>query len=266
MSPENHAIRDRNVFRVIGKRTLTFFEEVGGVAILIKDIFLRLPRVFRSFHLTFEQMLSMGVNSLPLVLITSIFTGAVSSVQAAYQFSDYVPMRYLGTVVGKAVMIELGPVLTALVVAGRVGAGIAAELGTMKVTEQVDALETLALDPIRYLAVPRFMGGIIMLPVLTIFSDFVALLGGLGVAVFYLDVSSHTFLNGVKLFFHLRDLFGGLFKAFIFGGIIAIIGCYQGFRTRGGAEGVGTSTTRAVVLSAVLILIFDYIIATILFG
>jgi phospholipid/cholesterol/gamma-HCH transport system permease protein len=105
-----------------------------------------------------------------------------------------------------------------------------------------------------------------MLPVLTIFSDFVALLGGLGVAVFFLDVSSHTFLNGVKLFFHLKDLSGGLFKALVFGGIIAIIGCYQGFRTRGGAEGVGRSTTRAVVLSAVLILIFDYIIATLLFG
>ncbi len=266
MPVENHAIRNRNLFQAIGHRTLSFFEEVGSLALLIKDILVRLPRVFRSLHLTFEQMLSMGVNSLPLVLITSIFTGAVSSVQAAYQFSDYVPMRYLGTVVGKAVMIELGPVLTALVVAGRVGAGIAAELGTMKVTEQIDALETLALDPTRYLVVPRFVSGIVMLPVLTIFSDFVALLGGLGVAIFYLDVSSQTFLNGVKLFFHLRDLFGGLFKAFVFGGIISIIGCYQGFRTKGGAEGVGISTTRAVVLSAVLILIFDYIIATLLFG
>lgn len=266
MSAENHAIKDRNLFRAIGKRTLTFFEEVGGVALMIKDIFATLPKVFRSFHLTTEQMLSMGVNSLPLVLITSIFTGAVSSIQAAYQFSDYVPMRYLGTVVGKAVMIELGPVLTALVVAGRVGAGIAAELGTMKVTEQIDALETLALNPTRYLIVPRFVAGIIMLPVLTIFADFVALLGGLGVAVSFLDVSSHTFLNGVKFFFHLRDLFGGLFKALVFGGIISVIGCYQGFRTRGGAEGVGKSTTRAVVLSAVLILISDYIIASILFG
>lgn len=266
MPTPNQAIKDRNLLRAIGRKTLGFFEEVGGVAILIKNILFALPKVFRSFHLTTEQMLSMGVNSLPLVLITSIFTGAVSSVQAAYQFSDYVPMRYLGTAVGKAVIIELGPVLTALVVAGRVGAGIAAELGTMRVTEQIDALETLALDPTRYLVVPRFVSGIIMLPVLTIFSDFVALLGGLGVAVFFLNVSSHTFLNGVKLFFHPIDLFGGLFKALVFGGTIAIIGCYQGFRTRGGAEGVGRSTTRAVVLSAVLILIFDYVIATLLFG
>lgn len=266
MPPNSHAIKDRNLLRVIGNKTLFFFEEVGAVAMMIKDIFAKLPKVFRSFHLTTEQMLSMGVNSLPLVLITSIFTGAVSSVQAAYQFSDYVPMRYLGTVVGKAVMIELGPVLTALVVAGRVGAGIAAELGTMRVTEQIDALETLAVNPTRYLIVPRFVSGIIMLPILTIFSDFVALLGGLGVAVSFLDVSSNTFLNGVKVFFQLKDLFGGLFKALVFGGIIAIIGCYQGFKTRGGAEGVGRSTTRAVVLSAVLILIFDYIIATIFFG
>lgn len=266
MPPHKRAVKDRNLIRLIGSKTLTFFEEVGEVAILIKNTLFTLPKVFRSFHLTTEQMLSMGVNSLPLVLITSIFTGAVSSVQAAYQFSDYVPMRYLGTAVGKAVIIELGPVLTALVVAGRVGAGIAAELGTMKVTEQVDALETLALDPIRYLVVPRFVSGLIMLPVLTIFSDFVALLGGLGVAVLFLDVSSHTFLGGVKLFFHLRDLFGGLIKAVAFGGIIATIGCYQGFKTRGGAEGVGRSTTRAVVISAVLILIFDYIIASLFFA
>lgn len=208
----------------------------------------------------------MGVNSLPLVLVTSIFTGGVSAVQAAYQFSDYVPMRYLGTAVGKAVVIELGPVLTALVVAGRVGASIAAEIGTMKVTEQIDALETLALDPVRYLVVPRFVAGFFMLPILVIFSDFIAILGGLAVSTFFLGLSSYTFLNGLKMFFHLSDVFGGLIKAFVFGGIIAIIGCYQGFKTEGGAEGVGRSTTRAVVLASVLILISDYIIASILFG
>ena len=208
----------------------------------------------------------MGVNSLPLVLVTSIFTGGVSAVQAAYQFSDYVPMRYLGTAVGKAVVIELGPVLTALVVAGRVGASIAAEIGTMKVTEQIDALETLALDPVRYLVVPRFVAGFFMLPILVIFSDFIAILGGLAVSTFFLGLSSYTFLNGLKMFFHLSDVFGGLIKAFVFGSIIAIIGCYQGFKTEGGAEGVGRSTTRAVVLASVLILISDYIIASILFG
>jgi len=234
--------------------------------LLFKNIVVNLPAAFRRVRLVFEQMLAMGVNSLPLVLVTSVFTGGVSAVQAAYQFSDYVPMRYLGTAVGKAVVIELGPVLTALVVAGRVGASIAAELGTMKVTEQIDALETLALDPVRYLVVPRFVAGFSMLPVLVIFSDFIAILGGLAVSVFFLGISSYTFLNGLKMFFHLSDVFGGLVKALVFGGIIAVIGCYQGFRTEGGAEGVGKSTTRAVVLSSVLILISDYIIASLLFG
>src|SRR3989337_718634 len=156
----------RNPFRVVGRKTTLFFEDLGGIALLIKNILLELPGSFKRFHLTTEQMLFMGVNSLPLILVTSIFTGGVASVQGAYMFSDYVPMRYLGTAVGKTVIMELGPVLTALVVAGRVGAAIAAELGTMKVTEQIDALETLALDPIRFLVVPRFLSGLGMLPVL----------------------------------------------------------------------------------------------------
>jgi len=250
----------------IGSKVIGFLADIGGVAILLKEILFSLPRLFKNFHLTTEQMVFIGVNSLPLIIFVSIFTGAVSSVQAAYQFHNYVPMRYLGTAVGKAVVIELGPVLTALVVSGRVGAAIAAELGTMKVTEQIDALETLAIDPIHYLVVPRFIAGITMLPILVLFSDLVAILGALVVAVVFVDVSAHTFLNGLKMFFHLSDLFAGLFKAFIFGGIIATIGCYQGFKTTGGAEGVGTSTTRAVVISSVLILVADYVIASFLFG
>jgi phospholipid/cholesterol/gamma-HCH transport system permease protein len=259
-------LKMKNPFRVVGKKTTLFFEDIGGFSILIKNILLSLPGSFKKFHLTVEQMLFMGVNSLPLILVTSIFTGGVASVQAAYMFSDYVPMRYLGTAVGKSVIMELGPVLTALVVAGRVGASIAAELGTMKVTEQIDALETLALDPVKYLVTPRFISGIIMLPILTIFSDFIAILGGLLVSVVFLNVSSYTFLNGLKLFFHMRDLWAGLLKAFVFGGIISLVGCYQGFKTEGGAEGVGRSTTRAVVLASVMILITDYILASFLFG
>ena len=256
----------KNPLRVVGRKTTLFFEDLGGIAILIKNILLGLPGSFKRFHLTTEQMLFMGVNSLPLILVTSIFTGGVTSVQGAYMFSDYVPMRYLGTAVGKTVIMELGPVLTALVVAGRVGAAIAAELGTMKVTEQIDALETLALDPVKYLVVPRFVSGLIMLPILTIFADFIAILGGLVVSVSFLHVSAATFLSGLKLFFRLKDVWGGLFKAMTFGGIIALIGCYQGFKTSGGAEGVGRSTTRAVVLASVLILVTDYILAWFLFG
>lgn len=217
-------------------------------------------------HLVFQQMLYMGVNSIPLVFLTSLFTGAVTSVQAAYQFTELLSMRYLGSAVSKAVIIELGPVLTALVVTGRVGASIAAELGTMKVTEQIDALESMALNPTEYLVVPRFIGGLVMLPVLTVFANVVAILGGLGVAVAFLDVTSHTFLTSVKSFFEMRDLWAGLTKSFAFGAIIAIIGCYQGFNTSGGAEGVGRSTTKAVVVASVLILISDYLLASVLFG
>jgi phospholipid/cholesterol/gamma-HCH transport system permease protein len=255
-----------NAFSFVGKKTLIFFEDVGGLAILIRRILLGLPIVFTRSRLTGEQMLLMGVNSLPLVALVSVFTGAVAAVQAVYQISDYVPMRYIGTAVGKAVMIELAPVLTALVVAGRVGAAIAAELGTMKVTEQIDALETLALDPVKYLVVPRFVAGLIMLPVLTIFADTIAILGGLGISTVSLHVSPHVFLDGLKSFFKMMDLTSGLLKAFVFGSIISIIGCYQGFKTTGGAEGVGRSTTRAVVISSALILISDYVVASILFG
>ncbi len=241
-------------------------QDIGGVSILTWNLFLSLPRGMARGHLVFQQMLQMGVNSLPLVFLTSLFTGAVTSVQAAYQFTDLLSMRYLGSAVSKAVIIELGPVLTALVVTGRVGAAIAAELGTMKVTEQIDALETMALNPTEYLVVPRFIGGLIMLPVLTIFADLIAILGGLVVAIAFLDVTSHTFLVSVKSFFEMTDLWAGITKSFAFGAIIAVIGCYQGFNTSGGAEGVGRSTTKAVVVASVLILISDYLLASLIFG
>jgi phospholipid/cholesterol/gamma-HCH transport system permease protein len=250
----------------VGNKIIYFIEEIGRIFQLMWRLAMALPLMVKNPHLTSEQMMIMGIRSLPLVLLTSVFTGAVSCLQASYQFKGYIPMRYLGTAVGKAVIIELGPVLTALVVAGRVGAGIAAELGTMKVTEQIDALETMALDPVRYLVVPRFLAGVTMLPILTVFADFVALLGGLAVAMLVVDISSYTFLNGVKLFFHMKDLFGGLAKSLVFGAIIAIVGCYQGFRTTGGAEGVGIATTKAVVMASILILLSDYFLASIIFS
>ncbi|UCB52260.1 MAG: ABC transporter permease [Candidatus Zixiibacteriota bacterium] len=266
MAKARFSYTPENIFTCVGRKTLTFLEDVGGLALLVKDIFLSLPKAFSRFHLTAEQMLVMGVNSLPLVALVSVFTGAVTAVQAVYQIQDFIPMRYLGTAVGKAILIELAPVLTALVVAGRVGAGIAAELGTMKVTEQIDALKTMALDPVEYLVAPRFVAGLVMLPVLTIFSDAIALAGGVGISATALNVPPHVFLNSLKTFFKTMDLMSGLSKAFVFGSIISIIGCYQGFRTKGGAEGVGRSATKAVVMASVLILIADYVVASILFG
>jgi len=252
-------------FRLIGSSFLNFLQDVGGTFILLGRVVRSLKEFPKTIRSTLYQMEQIGIGSIPLVLVTSLFVGAVAAVQAAYQFQDYVPMQFLGTVVGKSVMLELGPVLTALVVGGRVSASIAAELGTMKVTEQIDAMEMLAIDPIRYLVLPRLIAGLIMLPVLTVLADFLAILGGMVVANIALDVSMATFTSGLRLFFYTSDVVSGLLKAVAFGGIITLMGCYNGFRTHGGAEGVGRSTMHAVVASCLLILITNYFLATVLF-
>jgi phospholipid/cholesterol/gamma-HCH transport system permease protein len=239
--------------------------DTGAAFLLLARTVRTFPAAIRERSLVVEQMMRIGIGSLPLVLVTSIFTGGVAAVQAAYQFQEYVPMRYLGTVIGKSVVIELGPVLTALVVGGRVGASIAAELGTMKVTEQIDALETLAINPVRYLVAPRLIAALVMLPIITVFADFLAIMGGWIVGLVGLGVNTHTYFAGLKLFFHVSDVTSGLVKAVFFGAIIAMMGSFHGIKTEGGAEGVGISTTRAVVSSCLLILITDYILASLLF-
>jgi phospholipid/cholesterol/gamma-HCH transport system permease protein len=244
---------------------LNGLRDTGEVLLLMGDVVRELPQGLAKVPLVVQQMVAIGLGSMPLTVIVALFTGAVAAVQASYQFRDYVPMIYLGTVIGKSVVIELGPVLTALVVGGRVGASIAAELGTMRVTEQLDAMETMGISPTRYLVVPRVVAAVLMLPILTIFADVVAIFGGYLVAVLTLDVSGHTFTSGLRLYFHLRDVFSGLIKSFFFGGIISMMGCYYGMRSEGGAEGVGVATTHAVVASCLLILIVDYLLASFLF-
>jgi phospholipid/cholesterol/gamma-HCH transport system permease protein len=252
-------------FRAVGITILNFIRDVGGTSIMIARVASKLVELPRTGRQTLLQMEQIGVGSIPLVLVTSVFVGAVAAVQAAYQFQDYVPMVFLGTVVGKSVILELGPVLTALVVGGRVAASFAAELGTMKVTEQIDAMEVLAVDPIRYLVMPRIVACIVMLPVLTVLSDFLAILGGMLVANASLGVSFATFSEGLRLFFYVDDVISGLLKATAFGGIIGLMGCYNGFRTFGGAQGVGKATMHAVVTSCILVLITNYFLATVLF-
>jgi phospholipid/cholesterol/gamma-HCH transport system permease protein len=254
-----------DAFRSVGIIILNFLQDVGGISILIGRVFFKFRELPRTTHQTFIQMEQIGIGSIPLVLITSLFVGAVAAVQAAYQFQDYVPMVFLGTVVGKSVILELGPVLTALVVGGRVSASIAAELGTMQVTEQIDAMEMLAIDPVRYLVLPRFVACVVMMPVLVTFSDLLAILGGMVVSNITIGVSYATFADGLRLFFSTNDVFSGLIKAVFFGGIIAVMGCYNGFRTHGGAQGVGRSTMHAVVSSCILVLITNYFLATVLF-
>jgi len=250
----------------IGRSAIAFISNLGSTFVLLFKSLGQLKSFHRSIGLIAEQSFWIGNKSLPLIIITSIFVGAVSAWQAAYQFQFIgAPMRYLGSAVGKAVVIELAPVLTALVVAGRVGAGIAAELGTMRVTEQIEAVDSMGINPIRYLVMPRFISSTIMLPILTIFANFVAITGALLVSIMFVNLSYETFLLGVKSSFSISDMMGGFIKSAVFGMIIGLVGCHEGYHAKGGARGVGQATTHAVVIAAVMILIADYIIAVILF-
>ncbi|KAA3637243.1 MAG: ABC transporter permease [Calditrichaeota bacterium] len=250
----------------LGRRGMMFVRKIGGLSMLSVQFVNSLKKLHRSIPLVFEQLYYLGVRSLPLIIIISVFVGAVSAWQAAYQFKFIgAPLRLLGQAVGKAVVIELAPVLSAIVFAGRVGAGITAELGTMRVTEQIDALESMGISPVRYLVLPRVIACLFMVPFLVVFANFIAIMGALIVAVNGVAISSETFLNGFKNSFEFQDLFNGLIKASVFGYIIGIVGCYEGFNAKGGASGVGQATTAAVVISSVLILIFNFIFAVILF-
>jgi phospholipid/cholesterol/gamma-HCH transport system permease protein len=246
-------------------KLLNWVADVGRVTLMYRDILKSALGKQPAFRLIIDQMNTIGVGSLSLVIVVSLFTGGVAAVQAAYQFSSVVPLKYLSAVIMRSVIIELGPVLTALVVGGRVGASIAAELGTMKVTEQIDALRAMGINPVRFLIIPRVFAATTMLPVVTIFSNAIAIFGGFIVAVLTIGVSPGTYVNGLKDFFYVKDLFSGLLKAVFFGNIIGTMGCYFGFATEGGAEGVGTATTRAVVSSCVLVLVVDYLLASVLF-
>lgn len=251
--------------RYLGKKILDALAEVGRVSIMVEDMAKSAVARLPSARLLFEQMDRIGVGSMGLVFVVSLFTGAVAAVQAAYQFSSVVPLKFLGAVILRSVIIELGPVLTALVVGGRVGAAIAAELGSMKVTEQIDALRAMGINPLRYLVLPRVLASTIMLPVVTIFADAIAIFGGFVVAVLSIGVTPATYVAGLQDFFYLKDLMSGLIKAVVFGNIIGMMGCFYGFQTEGGAEGVGTATTKAVVSSCVLVLVMDYLLASVLF-
>jgi phospholipid/cholesterol/gamma-HCH transport system permease protein len=206
-----------------------------------------------------------GTDSLPLVVVIGFFTGMVSAWQAAYQFKGLITNSFLGSAVSRAIFLELGPVLTAIVIAGRVGASIAAELGTMKVSEEIDALESLAISPIRFLSTPRVVAAFLMMPVLVIFANLIALGGALIVSNFFLGITAKIFFDSVRRFFHVKDVLGGLFKSLVFGGVTALIGVHVGFRTEGGAEGVGLATIRSFVLSSAMVLIMDYVLWTVIF-
>ncbi len=215
-------------------------------------------------RLLLGQMAKIGVDSVPIALFIASFTGVVMALQASYTFTGAVPLYFVGALVGKTMMLELGPVLTGLALSGRVGANIAAEIGTMRVTEQIDALETMAYDPVAYLVVPRVLAGILMVPVVVVLASGMGVGAGWLTSLYLLDMSTPEFMKGLRLFFVPFDIQFGIIKSLSFGLTITSIGAFFGFTTRGGAEGVGIATTRAVVVSSMVILVLDAFWAAIL--
>ncbi len=252
-------------FEIIGLRTLKFTDEVGKVVVLLGKALLWAFRPPFYFGGSIKQMMEVGVNSIPVVVITATFTGMVLALQTYTGFQRFNAESLVGTVVALSMTRELGPVLTGLIVAGRAGSAMAAELGTMRVTEQIDALYTLATNPIQYLVVPRLIAGVIMLPLMTVLSDIVGIYGGFFISVNLLHANRTVYLKRTWNYLQFNDIYSGLLKAAVFGLIIALIGCYQGFYARGGAEGVGRATTSSVVVSSMLILISDYFLTATLF-
>lgn len=241
-----------------------FTETIVGYLIFVWELLKNIPGAFFNFHTTVEQMYSMGVTSIPVVFAASIATGSIMAWQLAYQFADMIPLVFVGMAVGKSVMVELCPILTAMVLAGRVGASMCSELGTMAVTEQLDAYKVLGLSPYKFLLAPRLIATVIMLPVLTIISIFIGLLGGFVVAYLFKDVSWHMFFYGVRMFYQDWDFIVGLIKAALFGFFIASYACYFGYTTHNGAEGVGKNTKATVVASMTSILIGGFALSKLL--
>jgi phospholipid/cholesterol/gamma-HCH transport system permease protein len=243
----------------------TFLRSVTDYFALAQVTFRRMPQLVRNPDITVSHMYTLGVESAGLVSVIAIFLGSVTVTQAIYQMSGIIPLRYLGVLVQKGILNELGPGITSMVFAGRVATGIAAEIGSMKNSEQFDAMMVLNLDPIRYLIVPKTAACIIMLPLLVIWAELLAFLGALVTVVLTVDMTAHAFLSGLRLFFNPADLYFGIIKTSVFGAIVAITGAHFGFHVKGGAQGVGDATTKAVVTSVVLILIFDFLMALLVF-
>ena len=253
------------LFDIIGFWVLRFLEESGKVMMLFLKTVAFIFRPPFDIRNLLKQVENVGIKSIPVVLVTGAFTGMVLALQSYTGFKRFNAEAFVGTVVALSMTRELGPVLCGLMVSGRVGSAMAAELGTMQVTEQIDALYTLAINPVKYLVVPRFLASLIVMPILTTFADIIGIMGGYLVSVLLLGSNPTVYMRRTYDYLDLEDLYIGLLKACIFGMIIATIGCYQGMNTRGGAEGVGKATTNAVVIGSLLILIANYFTTALLF-
>ncbi len=248
----------------IGRFAIDVLEEAGRTGLLLAHSIATLRRPPYYIRAVFEQMLEVGVRSLPIVVVTAVFSGAVFALQTWQGFESYGTTSFVGPVVAMAITREMVPVLTSLMVSGRAGGAMAAEIGTMVVTEQVDALRTMAVDPVEYLVVPRILATVIMLPLTVLIGDMLGLWGGSLVVVNLHGSSPTAYWDGVWGALSLRDLRSGLTKAAVFGLLIALFGCQNGFHTSGGAQGVGRATTRAVVSGSMSILITNFFLTKIL--
>jgi phospholipid/cholesterol/gamma-HCH transport system permease protein len=243
--------------KVIGTVSVATAEHAGQIALLLGRSAKAVGTLQVSLRSVFQQIYIMGVQSIPIVLVTAVLAGIVTSQQGGYQFQGSIPLYVLGSVVVASVVLELGPVLTAIVLVGRVGARITAELGTMRVSEQIEAFEAVGRDPIAVLAAPRIIAGIIIVPILVGFADIVGILAGMVSARLTVGLGYESFLYGARLFWHNWDLFYSFLKAVTFGFAIPVIAIHMGLRTGGGAAGVGRTTTASVMFMTLTVLILD---------
>ncbi|MES2273322.1 MAG: ABC transporter permease [Chlamydiota bacterium] len=248
------------MFVLVRKHSSRLLEMVGDYVSLVLDVFGAAFKQPPGWVLIREQLFHIGVMSLSVVAITGFTTGFVLAAQSFYQLGEKGLSGVTGVLVGKAMLTELGPILTALMVTGRVGSSMCAELGTMKVTEQIDALKSMAINPNAYLVAPRFIAGIFMIPLLTLFSIVMGIFGGYLIAVYFFHLSPATYFDPMQAHLTLFDVATGCIKAFIFGVLLVTVCCYKGMKTSGGAAGVGKATTQSVVTSYVLILISDFLL------
>jgi phospholipid/cholesterol/gamma-HCH transport system permease protein len=249
----------------LGRAVLAGVEEMGKIILLFVSVLAWMFRPPLKLRNIFKQMEFVGVKSIFVVVLTGTFTGMVMALQGYHGFRMFSAESLVGGTVALGMTRELGPVLTSLMVTARAGSAMAAELGTMRVTEQIDALYVMAANPVKHLIVPRVIAGVLMVPLLTVVSDFTGILGGYFVGVHILGINSGIFIKNMTRLVDLNDIYNGLVKAACFGLILSLIGCYKGFNTHGGAEGVGRATTEAVVLASIAILISDYFLTAIMF-
>ncbi len=254
------------MFKALGEWVLSFLENLGGITLLTGRVFKQILLGRVNIWNTLDQMVILGIRSLPITLITALFVGMAFTIQVVREFLKFGASSMVGGVVALAIWRELGPMLTAVVVSGRVGAAISAELGTMNVTEQVEALEAMSQDPVNYLVAPRVIAVAVMLPLLVGMADVVGFLGGFLVAVSTKQVNPYSYFQSADTMLNAFDIVSGLIKAFFFGLVISLIGCYTGLNAKAGAKGVGLTTTHAVVVSLIVIFILNYFLSVILFA